>query len=112
MDYVFRDRSEATCRRLWEKIPEDYRLALCYSGCWQSYQSVVPEEQHTAVGKASGETNHGERWDHTLRQSEGGALRQKDALLLQMRSMHEICPRLFLHRYNPNRLYAPPTRYN
>jgi IS1 family transposase len=60
--YVFGDRSEETCRRLWERIPEDYRLALCYSDFWRAYQSVIPEEQHAPVEKGSGQTNHVERW--------------------------------------------------
>jgi len=35
---------------------------------WAAYQTVIPEEQHTAVGKETGETAHVERWNHTLRQ--------------------------------------------
>jgi hypothetical protein len=52
--YVFGDRSEATCRRLWKKIPEGYREALCYTDFWEAYRNVVPEEQHEPVGKDSG----------------------------------------------------------
>jgi hypothetical protein len=29
---------------------------------------VIPQEQHTAVGKETGETAHVERWNNTLRQ--------------------------------------------
>jgi IS1 family transposase len=32
------------------------------------YAAVIPEEQHTAVGKKTGETAHVERWNNTLRQ--------------------------------------------
>lgn len=56
---VLGDRSEATCRRLWERIPEDYREALCYTDFWESYRAVLPREQHQPVGKESGETNSG-----------------------------------------------------
>lgn len=35
---------------------------------WGAYQAVIPEEQHTAAGKETGETAHVERWNNTLRQ--------------------------------------------
>src|SRR6266478_1641338 len=43
-----RDRSKKTCQRLWA-----------------AYQAVIPEEQHTAVGKETGETCHVEHWNNT-----------------------------------------------
>jgi IS1 family transposase len=55
------DRSEATCRELWNNIPEVYSKGHCYSDFWAAYQAVIPEEQHTAVGKETGETAHVER---------------------------------------------------
>lgn len=100
--YVFGDRSEATCRRLWERIPEDYRQALCYTDFWESYRSVVPEEQHEPVGKESGETNHVERWNLTLRQRLGRFVR-KTLSFSKCDSMHEVCLRLFVHDYNVSR---------
>ncbi len=106
--YVLGDRSEATCRRLWEKIPEDYRLALCYSDFWRAYQSVIPEEQHVPVEKGSGQTNHVERWNGTLRQRLGRFVR-RTLSFSKSDAMHEICLRLFLHRYNLDRLYALTT---
>lgn len=62
------NRSEKTCRRLWEAIPQAYRTGQCYTDFWNAYQAVIPEEQHTAVGKETGETAHVERWNNTLRQ--------------------------------------------
>jgi IS1 family transposase len=35
---------------------------------WAAYQAAIPEEQHTAVGKETGQTAHVERWKNTLRQ--------------------------------------------
>ncbi len=108
--YVFGDRSEATCRRLWERIPEDYRLALCYSDFWKAYQNVIPEEQHVPVEKGSGQTNHVERWNLTLRQRLGRFVR-RTLSFSKCDHMHEICLRLFLHEYNRSRagdpLYQP-----
>ncbi len=100
--YVLGDRSEESCR-LWERIPEDYWLALCYSDFWQSYQSVLPEEQHAPVSKGSGQTNHVERWNLTLRQRLGRFVR-KTLSFSKRDHMHEICLRLFLHRYNLSRV--------
>jgi insertion element IS1 protein InsB len=52
------DRSEKTCRLLWEAIPEAYRSGHCYTDFWVAYQAVIHEEQHTTVGKETGETAH------------------------------------------------------
>src|SRR5512135_484518 len=38
------DRSEQTCRRLWEAIPHTYRTGQCYTDFWSAYQAVIPEE--------------------------------------------------------------------
>ncbi len=64
--YAVGDRSEQTCHRLWEAIPAAYRIGQCYTDFWVAYRAVIPEEQHTAVGKESGETAHIERWNNTL----------------------------------------------
>ena len=66
--YQIGDRSEKTCRALWNAIPEMYKQAYHYSDLWKAYQKVLPEMQHSAVEKDSGETNHQERWYNTLRQ--------------------------------------------
>jgi IS1 family transposase len=97
--YVIGDRSETTCRQLWERIPAHYRTAHCYSDFWAAYQQVIPAEQHTAVGKASGQTAPVERWNNTLRQRLGRFVR-KTLSFAKSEGMHEICLRLFLHRYN------------
>lgn len=51
------DRSEKTCRDLWNNIPEVYQKGHCYSDFWAAYQAVIPEELHTAVGKETGENS-------------------------------------------------------
>jgi len=63
--FVIGDRSERTCRRLWNKIPEDYRRCQSFSDFWEAYQKVFPKETHRCVGKESGETAHMERWYNT-----------------------------------------------
>jgi len=66
--YVNGDRSEATCRTLWERVPEAYRNCRTFSDFWKAYASVCYEGSHQSVGKAAGETAHMERWNNTLRQ--------------------------------------------
>ncbi|MFL6282069.1 MAG: IS1 family transposase [Pyrinomonadaceae bacterium] len=97
--YVVVDRSAATCRKLWGHIPAAYRSAHCYTDFWEAYQTVLPAEQHTAAGKETGLTAHVERWNNTLRQRLGRFVR-KSLSFFKSEEMHEICLRLFLHRYN------------
>jgi IS1 family transposase len=92
-------RDEATCRRLWRKVPRMYRQGLCYSDFWQAYQAVIPDAQHRPVGKETGETAHVERWNNTIRQRLARFVR-KTLSFSKSLEMHEICVRLFLHSYN------------
>src|SRR5947209_2277317 len=66
--YTIGDRSKETCLRLWEAIPSAYREGHCFTDFWAAYAAVIPEAQHSAVGKETGETAHVERWNKTLRQ--------------------------------------------
>jgi insertion element IS1 protein InsB len=66
--YAVGDRSKKPCLRLWKAIPSAYRQRHCFTDCWATYAAVIPEEQHTAVGKETGETVPVERWNNTLRQ--------------------------------------------
>ena len=97
--YVIGDRSEQTCRKLWEAIPEAYQTGHCYTDFWEAYNKVIPDEQHTACGKDSGQTAHVERWNNTLRQRLSRFVR-KSLSFSKSETMHEICLRLFIHRYN------------
>ena len=96
------DRSEKTCRELWNAIPEVYRSGHCYTDFWSEYQAVIPEEHHTSVGKETGETAHVERWNNTLRQRLGRFVR-KTLSFSKSPIMHTACLDLFLHRYNLER---------
>ncbi len=74
-------------------------IGHCFSDFWGAYQTVIPAEQHTAVGKETGETAHVERWNNTLRQRLARFVR-KTLSFSKSPVMHEACLRLFLHRYN------------
>ena len=96
------DRSEKTCRRLWEAIPQTYRTGHCSTDFWKAYQAVIPVEPHTAVGKETGETAQVERWNNTLRQRLARFVR-KTLSFSKSLFMHDACLNLFLHRYNLER---------
>jgi insertion element IS1 protein InsB len=74
--YAIGNRGEATCRLLWQRIPESYRRGVLYSDFWESYQRVLPKDRHRPVGKSEGQTNHVERWNCTLRQRLGRYVRK------------------------------------
>ena len=100
--YAVGDRSEQTCRGLWEAIPHAYRASHCFTDFWVAYQAVIPEDQHTAAGKETGETAHVERWNNTLRQRLARFVR-KTLSFSKSLVMHDACLRLFLYRYNLER---------
>jgi IS1 family transposase len=97
--YVVGDRSAKTCRRLWEAVPEVLRRAHCYRDFRDAYSKVLRPEQHSAVGKESGETAHIERWNLTLRRRLARFVR-RTLSFSKSSAMHEACLRLFIHRYN------------
>ncbi len=97
--YAIGDRSEATCRRLWARIPAAYRHGLRSTDVWDSYQTVIPIAQHRPVDKRAGATNHIERWNNTLRQRLGRFVRQTLSFS-KTDEMHDICLRWFRHDYN------------
>lgn len=100
--YAIGDRSNETCKELWNSIPEEYRSGHCYTDFWSAYQAVIPEEQLSQVGKETGETAHVERWNCTLRQRLGRFVRKTLSFSKSM-LMHRACLDLFFHRYNLER---------
>ena len=97
--FVIGDHSAATCRRLWRKIPTEYRGCHTYSDFWEAYRQVFPEETHRSVGKDSGETNHRERWNCTLRQRLARYVR-KTLSFSKVEYMHHLVTRWFIVEYN------------
>ena len=97
--FVIGDRSEATCRRLWQSIPPSYRHCQTFSDFWLAYQEVFSAETHQAVGKNSGETNHMERWYNTLRQWLGRYTR-KTLSFSKKDKYHKLVTRWFITHHN------------
>lgn len=98
------DRSEATARRLWDALPDEYRDgATVYTDFLAQYRAVVPAGRHVAAGKDAGLTNHVERFWCTLR--------QRCARFVRKTLSFSKCPRnhvgalwYFIRLYNASRL--------
>lgn len=96
--FTIGDRSEKTCRKLWKRIPVEYRGCHSFSDFWDAYQKVFPEETHQSVGKDSGQTNHMERWNCTLRQKVARYVR-KTLSFSKADHMHHLVTRWFIVEY-------------
>jgi insertion element IS1 protein InsB len=82
--------------------PRELQSGNLLQDLWETYQGVIPEERHEAVGKEEGETCHVERWINPLRQRLSRFARKMPAFS-KLRQMHHCCLKLFIHRYNLER---------
>lgn len=63
------DRSSKSARKLWNRIPREYREQATFcTDAWEAYKSVIPKSRHLVCAKGSGMTNIIERFNCTLRQ--------------------------------------------
>ena len=97
--FVIGDRSQKTCRRLWNKIPETYKKCLTFSDFWEAYRKVFPKTTHRCVGKESGETAHMERWYNTLRQRLARFVR-KTLSFSKSDAYHHMVTKWYIAEYN------------
>lgn len=96
------DRSWRTAQRLWQSLPLNYQQqAHCYTDFWEAYVNVIPPEQHQAVGKDSGKTNHIERFNNTLRQRVARLVRKTLSFSKKLAN-HIGAIWYFIHHYNIN----------
>jgi insertion element IS1 protein InsB len=93
------ERSETSCRKLWEAVPDTYKQNTLYSDFWEAYSKALKGYKHYAVGKESGETNHVERWNNTLRQRIGRFVR-KTLSFSKCEIMHWLYLQFFIYHYN------------
>jgi insertion element IS1 protein InsB len=93
------DRGTGTCQHLWDCVPEPYKESICFSDFWDAYAKVIDNGKYWAVGKESGQTNHVERWNNTLRQRLGRFVR-KTLSFSKSEEMHELNLTLFIYNYN------------
>ena len=101
--FVIGDHSAKTCRRLWNKIPDEYRGCQSYSDFWGAYQQVFSTKTHQCVGKESGETAHMERWYNTLRQRLARYVR-KTLSFSKSDVFHHMVTKWFIVDYNSSLL--------
>ena len=99
VSYFMGDRSEASCQALWDLVPPDYQRSVTYSDHWAAYDAVLQTGKHHSVGKDSGQTNHVERWNNTLRQRIPRFVR-KTLSFSKSLEMHELYLKFFVHNYN------------
>ena len=97
--FVIGDRSAKTCRKLWRRIPPQYRHCQTFSDFWQAYQQVIDSGKHCSVGKESGQTAHVERWNNTLRQRIGRYVR-KTLSFSKSDKFHHLITKWYIYEYN------------
>lgn len=100
------DRSAESARALWDSLPLIYQnYATSYSDFWEAYQTIFPGNRHHAVGKESGQTNHIERFNGTLRQRVSRLVR-KTLSFSKCLANHIGAIWYFIHHYNSERRAA------
>ena len=93
-------RSEQSAWALWASLPAVYRqCAVSYTDFWAAYARVFPTKRHKAVGKDSGQTNHIERFNCTLRQRISRLVRKALSFSKKLNN-HIGAIWYFIHHYN------------
>jgi len=94
------DRTRQSAKKLWENLPGVYRqCAVAYTDFWQAYKTVIPSKRHRAVGKETGQTNHIERFNNTLRQRVSRLVRKSLSFSKNLQN-HIGAIWYFIHDYN------------
>ncbi|MFO1352774.1 MAG: IS1 family transposase [Gammaproteobacteria bacterium] len=102
------NRSRQSARKLWQKIPPNYRdHTTFYTDGHAAYQEVIPAAQHQVITKQSRTTNHVERLNGTLRQRVSRLVRSTLSFSKKLdRRIGAI--KCFLCHYNPEVRSALP----
>ncbi len=94
------DRTRESARKLWQSLPPVYRQrAVAYTDFWEAYKTVIYSSRHRAVPKSSGETNHIERLNNTLRQRISRLVRKTLSFSKELDN-HIRAIWYFIHHYN------------
>jgi insertion element IS1 protein InsB len=103
------DRSRASARELWAKIPE-WLQNICYfhTDNWESYKTVIPEERHE-YSKRKKYTNYLERFNNTLRQRVSRLVRETLSFSKDLDN-HIGAIKYFICHYNLERQAMPLKR--
>jgi len=94
------DRGAKSAQELWNSLPPVYRqCAVSYTDFWEAYNTIFPSTRHRAVGKETGQTNHIERFNCTLRQRISRLVR-KTLSFSKKFANHVGAIWYFIHHYN------------
>lgn len=95
------DRSEESAEALYARVPAVYKRLRSYSDLWDAYKEAFPYKagQHRCVDKSSGETNHIERFNLTVRQRLGRYVR-KTLSFSKSDYWHALVTKWFIIEYN------------
>lgn len=66
ISFFIGDGSIESSKRLWRKLPYEFLKCNSFSDFWKSY-NATPKDNHSKVGKRTGETAHIERLNNTQR---------------------------------------------
>lgn len=98
--YSIGDHSRASFKQLLRKLPDEYRRCVSYSDAWRAYDLLLKSSaSHQKVGKESGQTNHMERWNNTLRQRLSRYVR-KTLSFSKTDMFHQLTTKLYIWHYN------------
>jgi IS1 family transposase len=93
-------RSRKGAQHLWNTLPPVYRqCAVCYTDFWDAYKTIIPSKRHKAVGKETGQTNHIERFNNTMRQRISRLVRKTLSFSKKIEN-HIGAIWYFIHHYN------------
>jgi IS1 family transposase/transposase-like protein len=93
-------RDKEGAKGLWDSLPSVYRqCAVCYTDFWAAYEEIIPSKRHRAVGKETGQTNHIERHNNTMRQRISRLVR-KTLSFSKKNDNHIGAIWYFIHHYN------------
>lgn len=94
------NRTRNDAKKLWKFLPGVYRqCAVCFTDYWESYEKVIPKCRHRPVGKETGQTNHVERTNCTLRQRVSRLVR-KTLSFSKKEENHVRAIRYFIWKFN------------
>jgi len=93
-------RDQTGAQGLWDSLPPVYRqCAVAYTDFWAAYAAILPAKRQRAVGKATGKTNHIERFNCTLRQRISRLVRKTLSFSKKLEN-HIGAIWYFVHYYN------------
>lgn len=84
---------------MWQSLPECYLDAETYTDYWQAYRAIFYANTLYQVGKESGQTNHIERFNNTLRQRVSRLVRKTLSFSKKLDN-HIGAIWMFIHHYN------------